>query len=159
MSLWPGIVYLLASTNLLWLAYEDFKHRSVPLLSLIIHGIFCLLVWWQTWPGAAIHFQEVVVNLGFIGLQFALVSLIMYASRKDFSWRKSLGLGDLVFIFCNALCWQTSLFLGAYLGGLIGGIILAIYLAKTWPKAQHAIPLITTLAIAQLFALLYFIYF
>ena len=142
---------------LLYLAREDWKHRSVPLWSLFL---FLAISWFS------IHFNwqwaDLAFNFSFLFVQFFL--LMLYFVLRKHSWRNvlggMLGWGDVVFILMTASYLSSFWFLASYLLGLIGSLLLVV-VTGAHRKDHFTIPLISGLALSQGIILIikYFIFF
>jgi hypothetical protein len=130
---------------LLYLAWEDWKHRSVPLWSLLL---FLAISWFS------IHFNwqwaDLAFNFCFLFVQFFL--LMLYFVLRKYPWRNvlggMLGWGDVVFILMTASYLSSFWFLASYLLGLIGTLLI-VFLTGLYRTENFTIPLISGLAISQ----------
>lgn len=141
-----GLAVLLLIGLLLFLAWEDWRDRSVPIWALGCFGL-ALLFW--IYPKFSWLFS--VTNLFFVLIQLGLVVLYFryLKSRQTAVLGEMLGWGDVVFILISALLWPTHYFLLAYLSGLILTLVV-VYLSGRHEDKQYSIPLISGLAISQI---------
>ncbi|MEL6141425.1 MAG: hypothetical protein AAFU67_07385 [Bacteroidota bacterium] len=142
--------------SLAWLAWEDQRHRSVPVVSLLLYGLGSVgilfikssLGWWLV--------QDRLLSVVFLAVQFSLVIGFFYwrniRKRKTEEeqpkiWQ-SIGRGDLIFILISAFCWPSHWFLPAYIIGLILGLAWALIASNGRPSNTLSIPLLTAMGIS-----------
>jgi hypothetical protein len=131
---------LLASIAILsWVTYEDLRYRAVtwwcfPVLFLLLSAQYWLSSRWQDW------FPILLLNIGFVSVQLALVSL--YFSLKHRKWvlltNGFLGLGDVLFFICFCGAMSTPFFVAFYITSLIGSLLLSALIP---PIRKNGIPL------------------
>ena len=139
------LAFFLQISILLYLALQDWKHRSVPLWSLLIFMVVSYYTVQHEW-----QWTDMVFNVCFLCLQFIL--LVGYFVLRKHPWRSviggMIGWGDIVFIFLTALYLSPFWFLASYLIGLIG-TLLTVFLTGMYRKDNFTIPLISGLALSQ----------
>ncbi|MEL6836020.1 MAG: hypothetical protein AAFP77_23685 [Bacteroidota bacterium] len=136
---------------LLFLAWEDWQHRSVSVWSLVVYGLLALL-----WFFPLLDWSVAVVNLSFLLLQSLLV-LLYFKIRKGSAgnvFGGMLGWGDVVFIAISATVFATLPFLAAYILGLIATLLVVLLTGK-YRIPGYSIPLISGLAASHIVVLLY----
>jgi hypothetical protein len=145
---------LLASIAVLsWLTYEDLRYRAVtwwcfPVLFLLLSVDAWQNSHWKAW------FQMLLINIGFVSIQLALVSL--YFSAKHRKWvlltNGFLGLGDVLFFLCFCGAMVTPFFVVFYIVSLIGSLFLAILIPSI---RKNGIPLAGLQALFLILVLVY----
>jgi hypothetical protein len=145
---------LFASIALLsWVTYEDLRYRAVtwwcfPVLFLLLSVNAWQNSHWQMW------FQMLLMNIGFVSIQLALVSL--YFSVKHRKWvlltNGFLGWGDVFFFFCFCGAIATPFFVVFYIVSLIGSLFLAILIPSI---RKNGIPLAGLQALFLILVLVY----
>lgn len=134
--LWTKVLLVLL---LLMMAKEDMKHRaiSVWLFVLAVVALVYLKNDSQGWP---IFFNDLMLNLGFLSIQFiALFGYFGIRQRKFVNiFNGYFGEGDLVFLILLATYLSFFNFLVFHIVSLFLVLILALYLRHKNPKIPLA---------------------
>lgn len=122
-----------------WVTYEDLRYRAVswwcfPVLFLLLSFDACQNSHWQAW------FQMLLINIGFVSIQLALVSLYFSVKHRKLVLLTNgfLGWGDVLFFFCFCGAMTTLFFVAFYITSLIGSLLLAAFIS---PIRKNGIPL------------------
>jgi len=89
---------------------------------------------WQEW------FQMLLMNIGFVSIQLAFVSLYFSLKHRRFILLTNgfLGLGDILFFLCFCGAMATPFFVAFYITSLIGSLLLALFISSI---RKNGIPL------------------
>jgi len=104
--LWIGLTTLI----LFLIAFEDFKSRSVNVLSFLVLASLIVYKSLQARP-TAVWATYTGVNFAYLLLMLSLCSLYIYWKHKTWRLTSFIGVGDILFILIVALLLDPVLFL------------------------------------------------
>ncbi|MEM1323272.1 MAG: hypothetical protein AAGG75_23605 [Bacteroidota bacterium] len=151
----PALLLSAIVVLLLLLAYQDLRHRAVQLSLLIVLsiGIIAYSYWQLPLQSLILHGG---VNLGFLLVQFVLISL--YFSIKEGRLLniadKYLGWGDIVFLLPVCLLFSPFNFILYYLLAIILTLLTFLIWQQFIEGTKATIPLVSGMAIVLIAALL-----
>jgi hypothetical protein len=154
MNIHAGLLMLLL-LSLALIAYQDFKHRSVPIYIFILACCFSILIQYQQCGFNEAFFLQVFLNFSFIVLNVAVVYI--YIKRiKKIAVSQAIGLGDLVFYGVLIPVLSTPVFVYFHLLSLILILISYPFLKNILSFKTRAIPLAGLQALCLLICLIVF---
>lgn len=128
---------------LLAIVAQDFNSRSVYLLLFPVLLVLLILLKGFAHLLSSETFTTVLINLGFLVLQLALLTVYFSVKRRSFVniTTELLGWGDILLLVCIAFYLSVLNFLFFYLSSLLLALIgWVLYTTLTGKKDQH-IPL------------------
>jgi hypothetical protein len=97
------LLQIITISILLFIVYEDFRHRLVRVLFYIL--VLALLVFQQADQKVLqVLIVQWIFNLGYLTTIALIATLYFYVKTRTFSVLKSIGIGDVVFMAILA-CW------------------------------------------------------
>lgn len=126
---------------LLWIAYQDFKHRAVNILlfivlALLLSSLNLLTGFW------ADKYPQMLANILFLVFQMGVI--LLYFRIRSGKWEqvmdRKLGWGDIAFLCCLTLYMPFLSFFVFYAISLFL-VLLVTFTRKDWRNPEIGIPL------------------
>ena len=142
------LIKIPALAVLIWIAYQDFRYREIPMALFLLIFIFFFIDGQSNMPFLK-YLLNVFYNMIFVSVQLVFV-YIFYAIR-GYGFKSLIadiiGTGDIVFIFILSLAFPWQSFFLYYVGGLLFSLLIWLFFRHLGINKNKFIPLAGLLSI------------
>ena len=135
------VIKSLECINMLAIAYQDFRYRAIHWLLFLTLGLLFFIdgVFSQSFQ---IYELGVVLNIVILLLQFSVLLLFYSFKGKKLNdvINKTIGAGDIVFIFILALGFSWQCFLFYYISAMLFSILVWLSVGRLFCRKNDLVP-------------------